>query len=74
MWQYTKIINELRGRDYRHADVKLTSVADYAAGMLVTFTVSHENGVPEQRVAYFYYISIETDNDTLVKKWDYIAK
>lgn len=49
-------------------DFIITSMQLYSNGIVVLFTVGDEH-----RVAYFQHISIMTDKDTLVKKWDFIA-
>lgn len=54
-------------------DIALTGMMRHGRGIVVVFTVTDDNGSVQHRTAYFDFISIDTDNDTLVCKWDSIC-
>lgn len=74
---HAKIIAEL-SRDYPDNDIEVVLMTKYSKGIVVLFNCSYMSRsatkpTVEHRTAYFELMSIETDNDTLWKKLDFIC-
>lgn len=74
---HAKIIAEL-SRGYPCNDIEITLMTKYSKGIVVLFNCSYmghgaTKRTVEHRTSYFELLSIETDNDTLHKKLDFIC-
>lgn len=63
-------------RSYDTGTFAISSVQQHSNGFVVLFNVQYtpnEPGPIEPRIAFLHYISIEEENDSLIKKLDFIC-